>query len=162
MTNPHFNTFKKQLSNPFSFKLFAATKLPSAWFAGLRIKSLDEEEASISVQYSWFNTNPFKSIYMAILTMAAEVSTGILCLGAIFRRSPAISMLVVKSEAQYFKKATGTIVFKCTSGQAISNAVDEAIATGQGVTVACTSTGKNAQGEVVAEFIFTWSLKARK
>ncbi len=137
------------------------TKLPAAWFAGLRVEHLTAEEAVVSVRYKWFNKNPFQSIYVGILSMPSEVSTGILCLGALYKRTPAVSMLVVKNEGHYYKKAVGKVWFKCSDGIAINEAVENAISTGEGTTVNCKTVGTNDQGEVVAEFYFTWSFKAR-
>ncbi len=159
--NPNFQHFKKQITNQFKFRLFMLTKLPSAWLAGIKIESFTEEVASISVRYKWFNKNPFNSIYVGVLSMPSEVSTGILCMGALYNRKPAVSMLVVSNEGYYFKKATGKITFTCNDGVAINEAVESAIATGQGTTVKCHTTGMNEQNEMVAEFYFTWSFKAR-
>ena len=157
----NFSLFKKQITHPFKFRLFMFTRLPAAFFAGLHISHLSENESIIAIQQKWFNKNPFHSIYFAILSMAAEVSTGILCMGAIYKRIPAVSMLVVKNEGNFYKKATGKISFTCADGNAIRQAVKEAVATGEGRTVRCLSTGKNEQGEIVAEFYFTWSFKAK-
>ena len=33
-------------------------RLPSALFAGLRVASLDEQQAVVTVTYKWFNRNP--------------------------------------------------------------------------------------------------------
>ena len=138
------------------------TKLPSAWFAGLRIVSLSSNQSVISVQQKWFNKNPFNSIYFAILSMAAEVSTGILCMGSIYNRNPAVSMLVISSQGHFYKKATGKILFTCTDGNQVDEAVERSIATGEGVTVICKSVGTNVKQEIVADFLFTWSFKAKK
>ena len=135
--------------------------VPSAFFAGVKVDRFNENESVISIKQKWFNKNPFRSIYFAILTMAAEVSTGVLCMANIYKRDPAVSMLVVKSEAFFFKKATGKISFTCASGKEISLAVDEATATGEGRTVICHSVGRNAESDIVAEFYFTWSFKSR-
>lgn len=142
--------------------MFMLTKLPAAYFAGLRIEKLTYNEASISVHYKWFNKNPFRSIYVGILAMPSEVSTGILGMGALYKQVPAVSMLVVKSEGAYLKKAVGKIIFTCKDGAIIQNAVNEAILTGEGVAVKCHSIGTNQDGEIVAEFDYTWSFKARK
>lgn len=138
------------------------SKLPSAWFAGLKVEILTQEKAVTSVRYSWFNQNPFRSVYVGILSMASEVSTGILCMAALYKRNPAVSMLVVKNEGHYYKKAVGRILFTCNDGIAISNAVEQAIQTGEGTSYNCHTVGTNQAGEVVAEFYFTWSFKARK
>lgn len=160
--NPNFNNFKNRLASPFSFRLFLLTKLPSAYFAGLRLKRLEAEEAVISVAYKWFNKNPFRSLYFAILAMAAEASTGILCMSALYKRQPSVSMLIVKIEGSFFKKAVGEISFTCTDGLKIQQTVEDAIASGESVSVTCRSIGKNKSGENVAEFFCTWSFKARK
>lgn len=159
--NPQFNSFAKRISSSLGFALFSLTQLPSAFFAGLKVHSFTPEQATIAVKQKWFNKNPFRSVYFAILAMAAEVSTGALCTGAIYKRNPTVSMLLVKMEASFHKKATGKILFTCNDGAAVNKAVEEAISTGMGTTVKCLSTGKNETGETVAEFYLTWSFKAR-
>jgi hypothetical protein len=159
--NPSFIEYKKQLGNPVKFRWFMLTSLPVAFFAGLKVEALEENQAIISIKQKWFNKNPFRSIYFAMLSMAAEVSTGILCMAAIYKRSPPVSMLVVKAESFFYKKAVGKILFTCEDGDAINNTVEEAIAGGEGKTIRCNSVGKNEKGETVAEFYFTWSFKGK-
>lgn len=141
--------------------MFLLTKLPSAFFAGLRLKKLAVEEAVVSVRYKWFNKNPFGSLYFAILSMTAEASTGILCMSALYKRNPSVSMLIIKIEGDFFRKAVGEIDFSCTDGLKVQQAVEDAITTGESKSVTCQSTGKNETGEIVAEFFCTWSFKAR-
>ncbi len=159
--NPRYNQFKKIITSPLAFRWFMLTQLPTAFFAGLRVAALNDTQAVIRVKQKWFNKNPFRSIYFAVLSMAAEISTGVAGLGAIYKRSPGVSMLVTATEGKFYKKATGTILFTCADVAAVHAAVDHAVATGQPVTVVCHSTGKNEQEEMVAEFWFTWSFKAR-
>ncbi|MBS1746725.1 MAG: DUF4442 domain-containing protein [Bacteroidetes bacterium] len=160
--NNNFTEFSKRISNNFFFKQFLLAKLPSAFFAGLKVEDYDASKAVISVKQKWFNTNPFRSIYFAILGMAGEMSTGILCMGNIYKRQPGISMLVVEQKGKFYKKATGKIIFTCMDGNKISDAVEEAIASGNAVTIECFSKGINSNNETVAEFWVTWSLKQRK
>ncbi len=160
--NPSFNKFRKQIVNPIKFRLFMLQKLPSTFFAGLKINELDEKHAVVSVKHKWFNQNPFRSMYFAIQSMAAEMSTGILGFGQIYQRDPKVSMLVVGIEAKFLKKITGVISFTCSDGEAINTAIEHSIATGEGVTVVCRSAGTNEEGELAAEFFVTWSFKARQ
>ena len=136
-------------------------RLPSALFAGLRIKIFDEQHAVISVKYKWFNQNPFRSMYFAIQSMAAEMSTGLLASAQVYERSPAVSMLVVGIEAKFLKKAVDTISFTCNDGDAIGRIIEESIASEEGKTIICKSIGTNMGGEVVSEFLVTWSFKAK-
>jgi hypothetical protein len=73
-----------------------------------------------------------------------------------------VSMLVVKVESEYFKKATGRTTFVCEDGDAMLNAIEESTARREGRIVRAKSVGKNAAGEIVAEFYITWSFKAKR
>ena len=136
-------------------------KLPMGFISGLKIASLDESKAAVAVRFSWVNQNPFRSIYFAVLSMAAELSTGILAFAQIYRRNPSVSMLVIKLEADFYKKAVGKITFICNDGNLIANAVEQTISNGEGITIQCISIGVNEANEQVARFVFTWSFKAK-
>nr|WP_255710054.1 DUF4442 domain-containing protein [Pontibacter harenae] len=138
------------------------SKLPMAFMADLKVSSLTVGRASVTIPYKYLNKNPFNSIYFACLSMAAELSTGVLCMMHVYQSDPAVSMLVVHMEADFTKKAVGKITFTCEDGKSIQEAADQTKATGEGVTVVAISRGVDEQGEQVAEFRFTWSLKAKK
>ena len=159
--NLSFNIFKEIITNPIKFRFFLFQKLPAAFFAGLRIHHFDPEKCVVRIKYSWFTMNPFKSVYFAVEAMAAEMCSGMLAFGQVYQRTPKVSMLVVKMEAAFVKKATGVILFTCEDGQMIQNAINEAITSGEGKTIVCKSIGTNSANEVVAEFNFTWSFKAK-
>ncbi len=144
------------------FQWFLLQKLPAAFFAGLRITALDEASSTVSVPYKWFTQNPFRSTYFACLAMAAEMSTGILAMAHLYKRRPAVSMLIVAMESKYFKKAIGKTYFTCTDGEKIQKAIAQAIQQDTGQTVQVSSRGVNEQGEFVAEFWFTWSFKPKQ
>ena len=159
--NPQAPAFIKLMKHPVKFRMFLLFKLPSAFFSGVRLRDIDAKHSIVSVPYKWFSQNPFKSTYFACLAMAAEMSTGVLGLMQLHKRIPAVSMLVVKLEAAYFKKAISRTYFVCEDGELIQRAVDETIATGEARTIRTKSIGKNKEGEVVAEFFITWSFKSK-
>lgn len=150
-----------QLANSSRFSFFLLRKLPAAYFSGVRVKSLTEETGVVTVPFKWFSQNPFRSTYFACLAMAAELSTGLLAMAFVYKKNPAVSMLVVKMEATYFKKATGVTTFTCTDGNELKNSITQAIQTGESKTVTARSEGKNVNGELIALFSFTWSFKVR-
>ena len=160
--NPNANDFIKVMKHPFKFRMFLFFKLPSAYFSGVRLRDIDSKHCRVTVPYKWFSQNPFKSTYFACLAMAAEMSTGVLGLMQTHKRKPAVSMLVVKLEAEYFKKAVSRTSFICEDGKLIQQMVDESIATGEARSVRAKSVGKNKEGELIAEFYVTWSFKAKK
>ena len=154
-------SFFRVVNHPVKFKLFLLTRLPSAFFAGLRIRNADPDRCAVTVPYKWFTKNPFRSTYFACLSMAAEMATGVLAMAHIQGRKPSLSMLVVSTEAAYFKKATGRALFVCNDGSLIRKAIEQAVVTGEAVTVRVASVGSNEAGEVIAEFFITWSFKVR-
>ncbi|MEJ8801141.1 PaaI family thioesterase [Pontibacter sp. H249] len=153
--------FRKLVKSPLQFRLFMLAKLPMAYLAGLRIIAVSVDGAAVTIPYKYINKNPFNSIYFACLSMAAELSTGVLCMMHVYKSTPAVSMLVTHMEADFTKKAVGLITFTCSDGQQINEAIKHTKATGEGVTVVATSTGVDEAGDKVAEFRFTWSLKAK-
>ncbi len=154
------NEFIK-LANSFQFRLYMLRKLPTAFFSGVRVKYLSETNCEVSVPFRWFSQNPFRSTYFACLAMAAELSTGALAMANVYKRKPEVSMLVVKMEAEFFKKATTRTTFLCTHGLAFSNTIDVAIQTGESQILEATVDGNNVAGELVARFKFIWSFKAK-
>jgi len=155
-------SFFDLIRSPIKVRLFLLTSLPSAFFSGLTIPEADDRHCIVTVPYRWFTKNPFRSTYFACLSMAAEMSTGVLAMAGIYQRKPPVSMLVVHTEAAYFKKATGRTRFACTDGEAIYAAVQQAITTGEATTIKARSIGTNEAGDPVAEFFITWSFKVKK
>ena len=160
--NPHTSSFIKLLKHPVKFRMFLFSKLPTAYFAGVRIKDVDEKYCVVTILYKWFTKNPFRSTYFACLSMAAEMSTGALAMAHLYKINPPVSMLVIKVESEYFKKATGLTIFVCEDGEAMQKAIEESITTGEARTVRAKSVGKNKNGEIVAEFYITWSFKKKR
>src|SRR5689334_7666392 len=112
--------------------LFLLFKLPSAFFCGVRAVKINAQECTVSVKKRWINQNPFNSLYFAVQAMAAELSTGLLVNIYLNNSDAKFSMLVVSNKATYMKKAVGRIIFVCRQGNQISEAVQKALATGEG------------------------------
>lgn len=159
--NPYTAAFIRLMKHPVKFRMFLLSKLPSAYFTGVRVKDADEKKCVVTVPYKWFSKNPFRSTYFASLAMAAEMSTGALSMAHLYKRKPSVSMLLVKLEAEYYKKAVGLTSFTCEDGELIEQAIKDSISSGEARSVRARSTGTNEEGEVVAQFFITWSFKAR-
>jgi len=158
----NFQSFARLMKHPVKFRIFLLSKLPSAYFSGVRVKSIDEKKCEVTVPFKWFSQNPFRSTYFACLSMAAEMSTGALAMAHLYKRNPAVSMLVVRTEAEYFKKAADKTTFTCEDGPLIKQMIEEAVASGEARTIRAKSEGKNKVGEIVAVFYITWSFKTKK
>jgi hypothetical protein len=153
--------FFRIINHPIKFRLFLLAKLPAAFFSRVRVRAISEQSCTVTVPYGWFTQNPFKSTYFACLAMAGEMSTGVLAMAHIYKRNPPVSMLVLKVEGSFIKKAADLTTFTCNDGALIQQMIAESIATGEGRTVTAKSIGHNKAGEPVAEFLITWSFKAK-
>lgn len=160
--NPGASAFIRLVQHPVKFRWFLLTKLPSAFFSGVRVSFLNETRCEVGIPYKWFSRNPFRSTYFACLSMAAEMSTGALAMLHLYKRKPPVSMLVIKVESEYFKKAADRTLFICEDGEKIQQAIDQSLATGEARVVRAKSVGMNKAKEPVAEFFITWSFKKKK
>jgi hypothetical protein len=152
----------KLLNNVLLFEIFLAGRLPMGFIAGLKVKLVDTEQCQITVPYRWMNQNPFRSTYFAVLSMAAEMSTGMLAMMMTRDSKPSVSMLVTHIEADFIKKATGITTFTCNEGKQINDTIEKAILENKGQTYTATSIGTSQSGEVEAKFKVEWSFKMRK
>ncbi len=154
--------FRKLANNPFRLNLFFIKHMPMGLLNGLRIIELDEKHASVSVPYNYLTKNPFRSLYFAVQSMAAELSSGAMAIAEVKAAPRPVSMLVFDMEAKFIKKAQSKVVFTCNDGEALRRAVKKTLETGEGVTVPITSIGIDEAGDQVSEFHFTWTFKAKK
>ena len=146
---------------PLKLNVFLFFKLPSAFWSGVRVKSISKEQCIVTVKHRWFNQNPFKSLYFAVQAMAAELTTGALVMMQIKKSGKNISMLVANNNSNFSKKATGRITFTCNDGHLIEAAIRQTIATGEGQTIWMKSVGVNEKREQVSEMNFEWSIKLK-
>jgi translation initiation factor 2 alpha subunit (eIF-2alpha) len=146
---------------PFKLNFFTFFKLPSAFWSGIRVKSISSEVCEVTVKHRWFNQNPFNSLYFAVQAMAAEFTTGALVMYQIKESKKNISMLVAQNKSVFTKKATGRITFTCNQGNTIKQTIQKAIDSNEGQTIWLTSIGTNENGEPVSEMQFEWTIKVR-
>jgi len=137
-------------------------KLPSAFLCGVKLRMLDSAKAVVSVKHKWINQNPFNSMYFAVQSMAAELSTGALVIKKINESGKNISMLVTNHNGKFIKKAVGLITFTCCDGALIDAAIQRTIENGEGQTIVMKSVGINENGEQVSTYEFEWSVRLRQ
>lgn len=148
--------YLKALNTSWKLRFYFISKLPTLWFWGVRVKDLSTSRTELTIPYSWWTQNPFRSIYFAAQCGAAELSTGLMAMLALQGRGK-ISMLITNVEAEFVKKANTVTTFICDEGEKLDQAVQEAVASGEGKTVRVCSIGKNTNGEIVSKIYFTWS-----
>ena len=150
-----------QSTQLFSYNTYTFFKLPSAWWSGVRVTKIDDLHSEVSLKHRWVNQNPFGSIFWAVQGMAAELSTAVFLMKTIKKSKKSVSMLVLKNNAVFKKKAKGLIKFNCSQGKAAITAVENVISSGVPASISLKSVGRDSFGDIVSEFEFEWSLKSK-
>ncbi len=141
--------------------MYFLKNMPMGFVNGLRVTDFNDEKAVVTVPFNYWTKNPFKSIYFAVQSMAAELSSGAIALDTVANAKVPVSMLVLNMKADFRKKARSKIKFICEDGQKIRQAVAKSVETNEGQTVTVTSTGFDKQGDIVSVFNFTWTFKPK-
>ena len=147
--------------NSIKYTFYLLFQLPSAFFCGVRLKYLDSSKAIVSIKHSWFNKNPYKSIFWAAQGMAAELTTGSLLKNNINESGLNVSMLVIENKSFFYKKATGKIIFECNQGKELKDLFKSLNKDNDKGVIELKSVGFDSNHVKVSEFSFTWSLKVR-
>jgi len=153
--------FEKLANNRLKMKIFMLSRLPLAFLAQLSIDHMDRHKSAVSLPYNYLTKNPFRSIYFAALSMAAELSTGILALAHVEKSGKQVSMLVLGMRAEFLKKAKSRIVFTCDQGDLLEKTIADSISENTGKTSEVYSSGIDSSGDIVAKFWFTWTFKPK-
>lgn len=101
-------------------------------------------------------------MFWAVQGMAAELATGAIILSEARNSTVPISMLVIRNEAEFLKKAKGKITFTCTDVALVKNQFATHLQSETGTRFWMQSEGVDEQGDVVSRFRFEWSIKAKK
>ena len=147
----------KKLNSKIVFKLISIIKLPLAIITNLKIINIDQQTCKVSANYNYFNKNPFGSIYFAVQSMAAELSTGALALLKAEGLNSDISFILVAFNARFLHKAKGRTIFICKDGEKLQKAVSKTRLSKKRVDQIVNATGYNKNGQIISEFEFTWS-----
>ncbi len=130
--------------------------------SGIKLIHLDEKKSVSEVPFRWCNKNPFKSMYFAVQSMAAELSTAAPALMALKGNEKNIAYIIVDVKAEFFKKAQSKVTFSCMDYDKFHNAISQLSQPDDRVTVTAKTVGRDAENNEVALFYFTWSFKVRE
>lgn len=130
--------------------------------SGIKLIHLDEKNSISEVPLRWLNKNPFDSMYFAVQSMAAELSTAAPVILALKGIDKNVALIIVELKVDFVKKAQSKVVFSCQDYEVINKAVAQLHQPGDAATVTAKSVGRDMSGDEVATFYFTWSFKVRE
>jgi len=153
--------FRDDFLSPFKQRFFYFKNLPMGLISGIKLIHLDEKKSVSEVPFRWCNKNPFKSMYFAVQSMAAELSTAAPALMALKGNGKNIAFIIVDVRAKFLKKAQSKITFSCLDYGKFHNSISQLSQPDDTVTVIAKTVGRDVENNEVAVFYFTWSFKVR-
>ena len=158
--SPVQERLRARMLHPLKWRAFTFGKLPSLALWRVRVRGLGAESCTVTMPYGYRTQNPFRSVYFAAQSGAAELSTGALALLHL-EGQPRASMLVTQFDSKYHKKAAGTLRFVCEDGGAIREAVAGTMADGEPRTTVAYASATLPDGTLASEFWVTWSFRRK-
>lgn len=145
------------LKHKWKLRLWMVSKLPMGLISGMYITELNESNCIVLLKDRWWIHNPFRSVFWAVMSMAAELSTGALL---VTQAQPAgIQFILVGFEAKFLKKAKGKSFYFCHSGEDVERAISDLLITSATSTIVLPSLAKDEAGQILAEFQCYWQLR---
>lgn len=145
------------LLQPWKLRLWMLKNLPMGLASGMVVESLDEKGCRVMLKDRFWIHNPFGSVFWAVMSMAAELSTGSLIYACCSKRK--IKFILVGVEGKFIKKVKGKSFYFCPSGQEVLRSIDTLESPGDVCSVILPVIAQDQAGQTVAEYQFTWSLK---
>ena len=152
---------RRRVLSGLSFWAWQWKTLPLAAFAGMRVRSLDEQSCTVALPGGWRTQNPFRSTYFAAQAMAAEMSTGAPAIVLVAGASASVAMLVTGFRAAYKKKIAGESLYTFSDVGAMRAVIEQASAGDEPRVFVARTAGRDAKGDVCSEFEVHWSFKRR-
>jgi hypothetical protein len=159
--NSRSEAVRRRLLRPWNFRLYLWARLPLAACAGLSLRRLDEAGCTVALPGGWRTQNPFRSMYFAAQSMAAEMSTGAPAMMLAEGASASVSMLVREVRGVFTRRIQGDAEFTFDDLPGMRDAVDRAVASGESESYVARSQGRTRDGAAASEFEVTWSFKRR-
>jgi hypothetical protein len=158
---PRSEAVRRRLLRPWNFRLYLWARLPLAACAGLSLRRLDDAGCTVALPGGWRTQNPFRSMYFAAQSMAAEMSTGAPAMMLAEGAAASVSMLVREVRGVFTRRIVGEAEFTFEDLSGMQAIVDRAVATGESESYVARSVGRTRDGSPSSEFEITWSFKRR-
>ena len=144
-------------------RTWSLLKIPVLWFVRPSVLELTSERVVVKIPFRRRTKNHLGSIYFGVLCIGADTAGGLIAMKRIQETGNKVSLIFKDFSAEFLKRAEGPVHFVCTEGPAIADLVDQAMESGERVSmpVHVTATVPSIDDDPVAQFVLTLSLKRR-
>ncbi len=143
-------------------RAFGYLKVPLIAWVGPVVEELDAAHCVVRVPLRRRTKNHVNSLYIAVFTVGADVTGGMLAMETIRAHGSRVVLLFKDMQAEFLARAEDDVTFRCDEGAAVRAAVDQAMATGERVNVPVhiVATVPRKRGDTpIARFTMTLTLK---
>jgi len=151
----------RKLRLPGAMALFQWRSMPLGAFAGLRVERLDGDACVVRMPGGWRTRNPFKSTYWAAQGMAGEMSTGLFGFLMTQAAPQKVRMILSDVEGSFSRRCLTASRYVCEDGAKARAAIEETLLSNESVPCVMRAVGFDLEGEVISEWSFTWSFRAK-
>lgn len=160
---------KKMMSLPFLsenakstllMRAFGLTKVPLLFFCSPRVTEISNASCQVRMPFRKIIKNHLGSVYFGALAIGADTCVGMLAMDKIRRSNRPISLVFKDFKANFLKRAEGDTLFVCDAGLEMDQLIERVLSTGERQNQTFPARAL-VQGEIVAEFELTLSLKLR-
>jgi hypothetical protein len=141
-------------------RAFGLAKVPMLFACRPVVEEISRERCAVRIPLNWWTRNHVRSMYIAVLTMGADVAGGLIAIQAAQQADVRIVPLFKDLQADFIKRAEGDVLFVCEDGAAIYDMIDRVVQTGARQNLPVHVVG-SVDGEEVARFTLTLSVTTR-
>jgi hypothetical protein len=138
-------------------------RIPLILFTGPRVLRLDADGCDVQIPLGWRTRNQLiGAMYFGALCVGADLAGGLPAAKLIYARHPRMRLVFGEMRAEFLKRADGDVHFGNRDGRRVAEAVEQAAASGERVTIpleVVATVPKRYGDEPVARFSMTLSLK---
>jgi hypothetical protein len=140
-------------------------RIPMFLVIAPRVMELDDEGCAVLVPLTFMTKNHLiGAMYFGVLCAGADLAGGLPAAKLIFGPHRSMRLVFGEMKAEFLKRADGDVLFRSRDGRRVTEAVREAAATGERVTVpveVIATVPKKYGDEPVARFSMTLSVKLK-
>jgi len=145
-------------------KTFGLFKVPMLIYAGVSIVELNENRTVVKIPLNWRTKNHLNSLYFGSLAVGADVAAGLYASLLIKELKKKVHLSFKDFNANFLKRSMSDTYFVVENNKEVAAFIDRVIAAPgvrQNLPVnVYATTNANENGERIADFILTLSLKA--
>ena len=149
------------IKNTLRLRYFGLTKIPLLFYVKPTVIEKTDDHVVIRIPLCRRTKNHQGSMYFAALAVGADCAVGLLAVELIGKQREKISFIFKDFNAEFYRRATGDVLFTCSQGKEIVEMVHNALSSDGRVerTLDATATVPVENDDPIARFRLTLSLK---